>query len=99
MLLTHNPLWQAVRMFCGPRAAFRWAATFVAIRRDRRLAFAVASTATLPVTDAWFDVCTAPAGRPLMVSLAGMCVEIGEAAACILLAVAIWRDERDGGSR
>jgi hypothetical protein len=75
------------------------ATAWLAIRRDRRLAFAAASTATLLVTDAWFDVCTAPAGRPLMVSLAGMCVEIGEAAACVLLAVAVWRDERDGGSR
>ena len=74
------------------------ATAWLAIRRDRRLTFAVASTATVLVTDAWFDVCTAPAGRPLMIALVGMCVEIGEAAACILLAVALWRDER-GESR
>jgi hypothetical protein len=75
------------------------AAAWLAIRRDRRLAFAAASTASLLLADAWFDVYTAPAGRPLIVALAGMCAEIGQAAACILLAVAIWRDEHGGGSR
>ncbi len=36
----------------------------LAIRRDRRVAFAAASTATVLLADAWFDVCTAAAGRP-----------------------------------
>jgi hypothetical protein len=63
-----------------------------AVRRDRRLAFPAASTATLLAADAWFDVCTAPAGRPLAFALIGMCVELAEAAACLALAVAVWRD-------
>ena len=31
------------------------------------------STATLLAADAWFDVCTAPAGRPLALALADIC--------------------------
>jgi hypothetical protein len=75
------------------------ATAWLAIRHDRRLAFLGPSTATLLITDGWFDVCTAPAGRPLMASIADMCVELGEAVACIVLAVAVWRDERSGESR
>ncbi len=40
----------------------------------------------------------AAARRPLMVSLVGKCVEFGGATACIVLAIAVWRGERDGGS-
>jgi hypothetical protein len=63
-----------------------------AVRRDRRLAFPAASSATLLLADAWFDVCTAPAGSPLGWAMTDMCVEIAEAAACVTLAVAVWRD-------
>jgi hypothetical protein len=71
-----------------------------AIRRDRRLAFPAASTAALLLADAWFDVCTAPAGRPLVLALIDMCVELAEAAACLALAAAVWRDPagRDGSA-
>jgi hypothetical protein len=70
-----------------------------AIRRDRRLAFPAASTATLLVADAWFDVCTAPAGQPLAFALIGMGVELAEAAACLALAIAVWRDTPEGTGR
>jgi hypothetical protein len=46
--------------------------------------------------DAWLDVCTSPAGQPLMFALADMCVELAEAAACLILAWIVW-DE--GASR
>ena len=39
------------------------ATAWLAVRRDRRTAFPAVSTATLFLVDAWFDVCTAPAGR------------------------------------
>jgi len=70
-----------------------------AIHRDRRLAFPAASTATLLVADAWFDVCTAAAGRPLTLALIDMCIELAEAAACLALAIAVWRDTPEGTSR
>jgi hypothetical protein len=56
------------------------------------VAFAAASTATVLLADAWFDVCTSPAGRPLALALADMGIEVGEAACCVLLAWAVWRD-------
>jgi hypothetical protein len=68
---------------------------WLALRRDRRIAFCAASTATVLVIDAWFDVCTAPAGQPLTFALMDMCVELGEAAACLALAWLIWRDLSD----
>ncbi|MGH3253290.1 MAG: hypothetical protein ACRDOI_44705 [Trebonia sp.] len=71
----------------------------LAIRRDRRVAFAAASTATVLLTDAWFDVCTSPAGRPLAFALLDMCLEVGEAAACLALAWAVWRDGPGRGER
>jgi hypothetical protein len=67
------------------------ATAWLAVRRDRRTAFPAASTATLLLVDAWFDVCTAPAGMPLVMALADMCVEVAEAAGCLALAVAVWR--------
>jgi hypothetical protein len=72
-------------------AAGLGATAWLAIRRDRWLAVPAVSTATLLAADAWFDVCTAPAGRPLALALADMCVELAEAAACLALACAIWR--------
>ena len=65
----------------------------LAIRRDRRVAFAAVSTATVLLADAWFDVCTSPGGRPLVFALLDMCLEVGEAACCVLLARAVWRDQ------
>lgn len=64
---------------------------WLAVRRDRRVAFPAVSTATLLFVDAWFDVCTAPAGAPLAMALADMGIEVAEAAGCLALAVAVWR--------
>lgn len=65
---------------------------WLALRRDRRVAFCAASTATVLVMDAWFDVCTSPAGRPFEFAVIDMCVELAEAAACLVLAWLVWRD-------
>jgi hypothetical protein len=71
----------------------------LAFRRDRRVAFAAASTATVLVMDGWFDVCTASSGRSLMFALIDMGVEIAEAAACAVLGWVIWRDVSSKGRR
>jgi hypothetical protein len=63
---------------------------WLAVRRDRRTAFPAVSTATLLLVDAWFDVCTSSAGRPLVTALTGMCVEAAEAAGCLALTAAVW---------
>lgn len=65
-------------------AAFGWLVRLIAV-----------SSATLLFADAWFDVCTAPAGRPLWWAIGGMGVEIAEAAACLALAFAVWHDAAD----
>jgi hypothetical protein len=65
---------------------------WLAFRRDRRVAFCAASTATVLVLDAWFDVCTSPGGTPFVLALVDMCVELAEAAACLMLAWALWHD-------
>jgi hypothetical protein len=67
------------------------ATAWLAVRRDRRLAFPAVATATLLLADAWFDVCTAPAGGPLAMALTGMGVEVAEAAGCLALMVTVWR--------
>jgi hypothetical protein len=67
------------------------ATAWLAVRRDRRLALAAVSTATLLLVDAWFDVCTAPAGGPLVIALVDMCIEVAEAAGCVALAVIVFR--------
>jgi len=72
---------------------------WLALRRDRRIAFSAASTATVLAVDAWFDVCTSPAGQPFFFALAGMCVELAEAAACLVLAWLVWRDTEGRASR
>jgi hypothetical protein len=64
---------------------------WLAVRRDRRMVFPAVATATLLLVDAWFDVCTAPAGGPLVMALADMGVEIAEAAGCLALTIAVWR--------
>ena len=66
------------------------ATAWLAVRRDRRMAFPAVATATLLIVDAWFDVCTAPAGGPLVMALADMCVEVAEAAGCLALTAAVW---------
>jgi len=71
----------------------------LALRRDRRVAFVAASTATVLFMDGWFDVCTAPAGRSFAFALIDLCVEIGEAVACLMLGRAIWREAPGGDSR
>jgi len=67
------------------------ATAWLAVRRDRRAAFAAIATATLLLMDAWFDVCTAPAGGPLAMALGDMCIEVAEAAGCLAVAVVVWR--------
>ena len=74
-------------MMAAGLAATAW----LAVRRDRRMAFPAVSTATVLLVDAWFDVCTAPSGDPLAPALAGMCVEVAEAAGCLALTAAVWR--------
>ena len=70
----------------------------LALRRDRRVAFVAASTATVLFMDGWFDVCTAPAGQSFAFALADLCIEIGEAVACLMLGRAIWREAPGGDS-
>ena len=65
---------------------------WMAFRRDRRVAFCAASTATVLVLDAWFDVCTSPGGGQFALALVGMCIELAEAAACLMLARIMWCD-------
>lgn len=73
--------------------AFGLAATgWLAIRRDRRVALAAASTGGMLLADAWFDVCTSAPGRSLAFALLDMCIELAEAAACMILAWAVWKD-------
>jgi hypothetical protein len=62
-----------------------------AVRRDRRVAFPAVAAATLLLTDAWFDVCTASAGDPLMMALVGLFPEVTVAVGCLALAAAVWR--------
>lgn len=64
---------------------------WLTVRCDRRMAFPAVATATLLLADAWLDVCTAPAGGPLVMALADMGVEVAEAAGCLALAAAVWR--------
>ena len=71
----------------------------LACRRDRRVVLTATSTATMLFTDSWFDVCTAGSGRSLVFALADMGVELGEAAACLVLGWLFWRDARGRGSR
>jgi hypothetical protein len=74
-------------MMAAGLAATAW----LAVRRDRRMAFPAVATAALLLADAWFDVCTAPAGGPLVMALADMSVEVAEAAGCLALTAAVWR--------
>jgi len=75
------------------------ATAWLAVRRDRRMTFPAVSTATLFLVDAWFDVCTAPAGRPLAMALADMVVEVAEAAGCLALTAAVWRTPAEAEPR
>jgi hypothetical protein len=68
----------------------------LAVRRGRRTVFPAVATATLLLADAWFDVCTAPAGGPLVLALAGMGAEVAEAAGCLALTAAVWRAAPSG---
>ena len=51
-------------------AAAASATAWLLVRRDRRAAQSAAVLATLLCVDAWFDVCTAPAGRGLRIAIA-----------------------------
>jgi hypothetical protein len=61
------------------------ACAWLAGRRDQRVVPVSAATATLMAADAWFDICTSPAGRPLVLALAGLAVEAAVATVCLLL--------------
>jgi hypothetical protein len=80
----------------GAIAAGLAATALLAIRRDRRIALVAVSTATLLLADAWFDVCTSPSGRALAWAILDMGVEAAEAAACLLLAAAVYRHRPTG---
>jgi hypothetical protein len=67
------------------------ATAWLAVRRDRRTALPAVSAATLLLVDAWFDVCTAPAGRPFAVALTDLFIEAAEAAGCLAVTAAVWR--------
>jgi len=75
----------------GAEAVGLAATAWLAARHGRRAAFPAVVTATLLLADAWFDVCTAPAGGPLAMALAGLGLEIAEAAGCLAIAVVAWR--------
>jgi hypothetical protein len=75
------------------------ATALLAIRRDRRIALVAVSTATLLLADAWFDVCTSPPGQSLAWAVLDMAVEVAEAAACLLLAAAVYRQRPTGRYR
>jgi hypothetical protein len=55
-------------------------------------AFAAASAATMLLASAWFDMRTSAAGRPLALTLTDIGLKVGEAACCVLLAWAVWRE-------
>ena len=69
----------------GAIAAGLGTSAWLAMRRDRRLGPVTAATAALMAADAWFDVCTSPAGRPLALAITDMIIEAGVAATCLLL--------------
>src|SRR5690349_17638969 len=60
--------------------------SWLARRRDPRVAPAAVATATLVCADAWFDVCTSDAGLPLAVACASAAIEVAVAATCPVVA-------------
>jgi hypothetical protein len=68
----------AIAVGLGTCARLAW-------RRDQRVVPVSAATAALMAADAWFDVCTSPPGRPLVLALAGLAVEATVATVCLLL--------------
>jgi phosphoribosylamine--glycine ligase len=59
------------------------------LRRDLRYCLTALPTAGLLVTDAWFDVTTAPPGSSELISVAmAVAAELPAAAACVLIALA-----------
>ena len=60
-------------------------------RGDERIVPVAVATATLMVTDAWFDLCTSAPGLSFGWALAGAAVELPLAALCVLLAFAARR--------
>jgi len=75
------------------------ATALLAIRRDRRIALVAVSTATLLLTDAWFDVCTSPPGSSLAWAIMDMGVEVAEAVFCLLLAAVVFGHRPAGPGR
>jgi hypothetical protein len=69
-------------------ACFLLATGLLLIRRDERCSLTAAITATLVLTDAWFDVLTsAPGGGEITAVALAACVEVPVAGLCATLAV------------
>jgi hypothetical protein len=84
--------WPVVWTGLDAAEAIGLAATgWLALRRDRRAAFCAASTATMLVLDAWFDVCTSAAGEQYAFALIDVVIEVAEAAACVAIGWLVWR--------
>ncbi len=67
---------------------FLLATGLLLIRRDERCSLTAAVTATLVLTDAWFDVLTsAPGGGEITALALAACVEVPVAGLCATLAV------------
>jgi hypothetical protein len=85
--------WPAVWAGLDTAEAIGLAATgWLAFRRDRRAALTAASTATMLVLDAWFDVCTSAVGRSSAFALIDVVIELAEAAACLAVGWLVWHD-------
>ena len=85
--------WSAVWVGLDAGEAIGLASTaWLALRRDRRVALVAVSTATMLVLDAWFDVCTSPAGQSYAFALTDMVIELAEAAACLAVGWLVWRE-------
>jgi hypothetical protein len=92
--------WSAVWVGLDAGEAIGLAGTaWLALRRDRRVALVAVSTATMLVLDAWFDVCTSPAGQSYAFALTDMVIELAEAAACLAVGWFVWRDTSGAVSR
>ena len=91
----------------GSTTAWHWPAAWVGLdglealgllgtglllaRRDGRYRLAAMATATLLLTDAWFDVLTSAPGREQLTAIAmAACPELPVAALCAVLAVRGW---------
>jgi hypothetical protein len=73
--------------------------SWLGLRRDRRVGLVSTATTTLMCADAWFDLCTTPAGAPLTAAVAEAALELTLAAVCLLIGVRAAPGERPVGGR